>query len=73
MNPFSYFGPHLKKTLNKAILTTNMFTGKCGICGDMPPKGRFWDLESVTGLTRDGTAVVPDELDDGSRPRAPRP
>ena len=39
MNPFSYFVPHLQKTLNKAILTTNMFTGKCGICGDMPPKG----------------------------------
>jgi hypothetical protein len=38
-----------------------------------PTKGRLWDLEAVTGLTRDGTAVVPDELDGGSRPRAPRP
>jgi hypothetical protein len=32
-----------------------------------PTKGPLWELESVSGLTWDGAAVAPDELDGGSR------
>ena len=40
-----------------------------------PTKGRLWDVEAVTELTRDGVPIVPEALDGdgGGRPRAPRP
>jgi len=40
-----------------------------------PTKGRLWDVEAVTELTRDGVPIVLEALDGdgGSRPRAPRP